>query len=228
MKTPPISIQTLALILLALALGSQVRAQDSDSGQASPPSPPYVRALSGDFALVRKFSYPSGNSLTPEQKAEQGVPTNLMEVDAVKKGAVRKDTEHFLDGSGRTIWRVDAYRFIVYLAHPDEVTLNYAGGPNDSPLLGRYRDAADFPELDWITAGTFQGVQMWQDKKCFAYKSGDDAAWIDFSTHLPLYYSSKTVQITYTWSNPPDEPLNLPAGYLEKLNKYKRAMRGQD
>ena len=204
------------------------RAQDADSGQTPPPSPPYVGALSGNFTLIKKFAYPPLDaSATAVQKAEQTIPTNFIEVDAVKTGAIRKDDQHFKDGSGREIWRVQAYRFTVDLLHPDSVNLDYTGGPNDSPLLGRYRDADDFPELSWILGPTFQGIQLRHDKKCYVFKSGEQTAWIDTTTHLPVYFESKTMQVTYTYSDPPDEPLQLPKGYAEKLEKFKRALRGQ-
>jgi hypothetical protein len=39
--------------------------------------------------------------------------------------------------------------------------------------------------------------------------------------------ASKEMQVTYTFSSAPDMPLELPAGYAEKLEKFKRALRGQ-
>jgi hypothetical protein len=39
------------------------------------------------------------------------------------------------------------YRMTTYAAHPDGVAMSVAGGPTDSPSLGRYRDSSDFPEI---------------------------------------------------------------------------------
>ena len=201
-------------------------AQDTD--QPSPPTPPYAAALTGNFTLVKKYNYPAADAeFTPEQKAEQTIPTNPTEIDVVKTGGLRKDTEKRLDGSGWEIWRYQSYRFTVDLAHPESVNLDYAGKPNDSPLLGRYHDASDFPELSWVDGPMYQGVQTRDDKKCYTYKQGDQTAWIDAATRLPVYFESKTVQVSYTFSAGPDEPLQLPKGYAEKLVKFQRALRGQ-
>ena len=227
MKTSQRLFVRIILFSLALNPWSLGRAQDS-SEQVAPPSPPYVAPLTGDFTLVKKFTYASSaTGLTDLQKALLAVPTNSKEIDAMKKGVIRKDTELFMDGTSREIWRWESYRFTSYSNFPGGVNLDYTGGPNDSPLLGRFRDGADFPELGWIQGNKFQGIQVRQDKKCYTYKDGDSTAWIDVSTKWPVYFESKIVQVTYTFSDPPDEPLQLPKGYAERLKKFQRALRGQ-
>jgi hypothetical protein len=231
MKTLRQQIQTLTLLSLALAPGSLGRAQDSDSGQ-TPPTPPYVGALSGNFTFVKKINYlPPTTPLTAAQQASQDAltppSTKIAELNAAEMGAVRKDTQIFVDGSSRDIWRLQSYRFTVYPNHPDGVIIDVVTAATSPGAPYQYQDAADFSELNWITAATYQGIQMRGDKKCYTYKSNDQTTWIDVATRLPIYFESKTMQVTYTYSDPPDEPLQLPKGYAEKLEKFKRALRGQ-
>jgi hypothetical protein len=211
-----------SLLMLALLAVRPAFAQDAPP----PPRPPYVGSLTGDFSLTKRFTYTAAGTLSPEEKATQGDPTNPVQVDMEKKGAIRKDTEHFLDGSGRITWRSGVYRFIVDAQHPDSVNLDMAGNPNDTQNI-RYHDPGDFPELSWIVSNTYSGTQNQQGKVCYLYKLGDESAVIDASTRLPLSFQSKTVQVTYTYSGAPDETLQLPKGYAEKLVKFQRALRGQ-
>jgi hypothetical protein len=219
----------LLLASLTSALSSTAHAQETDSAEA--PQRPFIGPLPANFSLVKKFTYPSDDpSLTADDKASQGLGTNTKEVDVVKSGPLRKDTETFLDGTACTIWREQFYRMTTYAAHPDGVAMSVAGGPNDSPQLGRYRDPSDFPELAWIDqAGPagFQGIQMQRGRKCYAFKSGDQTAWVDISTKMPVLFKSKLMEVAYTFSDAPDEPLQLPDGYAAKLEKFKRALRGQ-
>jgi hypothetical protein len=224
MNTLRKQIQTFVFLPLTLSLGFLGHAQDAASGQTTTPTPPYVGVLSGNFTLVKKITclpqQPSQDALTPPS-------TKMVELDAAEAGAVRKDTQIFADGSSRDIWRQQSYRFSVSPAHPDSVIIDVITAATNPGAPYEYHDAADFPELKWITAATYQGIQMRGDKKCYAYKLDDQTAWIDVSTRWPVYFESKVMQVTYTWSDPPDAPLQLPKGYVEKLEKFKRALRGQ-
>ena len=235
--TPTFTFILLPLILASLSLA---RAQDADSEQPPPPpSPPYVPALTGDFTLVKKFTYltPPDEHLTDAQKAGLNFlsppSTKPDQVTMVKSGAVRKDSERFIDGSERDIWKVQQYLFTTYSTHPDGLTISLddsllpGSSPGASGVPTQFQAAHDFPELSWIVRSTFQGLQVVQGKKCYAYKLDDQTVWIDASTHLPVYIESKKLQVSYTFSGTPDEPLQLPHGYLEKLQKFKLAMAGK-
>jgi hypothetical protein len=219
------------LILLSLPLVpcSLACAQDSSSSeQIPPPSAPYVATLSGNFNLTKKFNYLSNPDvhLTDAQKAAQDFlappASKLVEVNVVSNGTIRRDTNHFLTGSTRDIWQIRRYQITVYSNFPNDVSVSLVNPQSNPPDQG----SPDFPELSWIKGSSYQGVQMQQGKKCYAYKDGDRTAWIDVSSRFPVYFESKTQQVTYTFSDPPDD-LQLPTGYLEKIQKYQRALRGQ-
>ncbi len=233
MKTLQRLTPNLLLLPLILISWSLARAQDEDSGQTPPPTAPYVAPLTGDFSMEKKFTYMSDPSvhLTDAQKAAQDFlspsATKPAQVDAISTGGLRKDTEHFVNGSSCEIWRFQIYRFSVYSANPNYVSLDYVDPNHNAHSLNQNQDAADFSELSWITGSAYQGIQMQQGKKCYAYKNNDVTAWIEISTRRPVYLQSKTLQVIYTFSEPPDEPLQLPKGYLEKLANFKRTLRGQ-
>jgi hypothetical protein len=225
-------IQIFILLSVAFAPWSLGRAQDSESGQTPSPTPPYVAALTGNFSLVKKITYPPpaapANTAQPPSQDPLIPPSKKMvELDAVDTGTVRKDTLTFSDGSSQDIWRLQSYRFSVSPAHPDSVIIDVVTAATNPGASYQYQDAADFSELNWITAATYQGIQMRGGKKCYAYKLDDQTAWIDAATRLPVYFKSKVMQVTYTWSGPPDAPLQLPSNFTDKLAKFKRAQRGQ-
>jgi hypothetical protein len=225
-------IQAFILLSLAFAPWSLGHAQDSDSGQTPSPTAPYVGALSGNFTFAKKIVYlsptaPSSAAQQPSQDALVPPSAKLVELNAVETGAIRKDTQTFADGSSRDIWRMQSYRFSVTPAHPDSVIIDVVTAATNPGAPYQYQDAAEFPELKWITASTYQGIQTRDGKKCYAYKLDDQTAWIDVATRLPVYFESSVMQVAYTWSDPPDAPLQLPNGFAERLVKFKRAQRGQ-
>lgn len=222
------------LILLALALfySPAGHAQDAPAGEPPPPTPPYVGDLSGNFTLVAKYTYkaPDPQMSAAEKVAQDALSpasTKPQEIDIIKNGPVRKDTLHFVDGSSRDIWRQQSFRFSVYSAHPDSIIVDVVSNSTSPTASNQYRDAADFSELSWIDGSAYRGVQMQQGKKCYFFQKNDKSAWIDAATRLPVYFDSKALQVTYTVSDPPDEPLQLPKAYAEKLIKFQRALRGQ-
>jgi hypothetical protein len=233
MNTRRASIHILSTALFALIASATWPAQAQDAA-APPAGTPVPAPLTGDFTLTKKFSYltpPDAPHLTADQQAAQNflhpAATKIVQSEIVAKGGLRRDVNQNSDGSTVTIWRVQTYRFTVYSAHPQGVIVNQVAGTDDPHAPNQYRDGADFAELSWITPAAFSGRQTQQGKQCYIYKVGDQTAYVDVSTRLPIYFQSKTVQVTYTYSPPPDDPLQFPAGYPEKLDKFQRALRGQ-
>src|ERR1700679_2013236 len=96
------SIFTLWALLLAADLPA--KSQDDTTG-SPPPAHPVIHSLPGDFSLVKKFAYPTppdAPHLTADQQAAYDFlhpqTTKIIEVDAVSKGGLRRDVEHFATG----------------------------------------------------------------------------------------------------------------------------------
>jgi len=200
---------------------SSGNAQDDNSTKPSPPSPPYVGSLSGDYVFTKTFTYKQQQEDPNETKEQKDVqaflasrfPT-LKEVDSKETGNVRQDRQVFTSGLSQEIWRVDLYRLTVYSNSPDSISVT-------SFLPGQSQDSPDFPELNWVNGSLFQGEQILQGKKCYAYKSGDQTAWIEKSSRLPVFFDSKAMQVSYTYKTP-DLPLQLPDQLAKKLQAAQR------
>ena len=181
--------------------------------------------------MTKKFTYVAQKEeLSPEQQAARDflapLAAKLREVEIIKSGGVRKDTQLFMEGKGREIWRFQNYRFTIDLARPESVNIDVLSTSDSPDSPNQYKDAEDFPELSWVNASSYKGVQTQQGKSCYVYKLGDQTAWIEVATRMPVYYESKAMQISYTYSESNDRPLQLPVGFDEKLAKFKRALRG--
>jgi len=196
-------------------------AQDDSSTKPAPPSPPFVGVLSGDYVFTKAFTYKQQQedpNETKEQKDVQAFLTSrfptLKEVDSKETGNVREDKQVFTSGLSQEIWRVDLFRLTVYSNSPDSISVT-------TFLPGQSQDPPDFPELTWVNRSLFQDVETLQGKPCYVYKSGDQTAWIDKSTRLPVFFDSKAMQVTYTYKTP-DEPLQLPDKLAKKLQAAQR------
>ncbi len=221
---------TLLVTLGTLLLGVDWPAYSQDEA-TPPPAHPTIAALSGDFSLEKKFTYTTPQDaphLTPDQQAAYDFlhpqSAKLVEVNAASKGGVRRDIQHFANGKGLEIWRVQDYRLTMWPDKPKSIVVNLVSTVNDPSSPNQYHDATDFPELDWAANAGFSAVKMYGDKKCFVYKLGDQVLWVDAATHLPAFYESKILQVTYTWSAAPDAPLQLPEGAVQKIEKFKHAL----
>ena len=79
----------------------------------------------------------------------------------------------------------------------------------------------------WISAGTFKGMQTFQDKKCRYYEmeitlpSGDKTlrrGWIDNKTARPVGWTEGAVLSIFSFDVPlPPEPLVLPDRFKKEL-----------
>jgi len=221
-----------ALLFFVVASATSGRAQNENT---PPPTAPCVGALSGDFTFVKKFTYPSQPSdpnLTNGQQPAPAAPANpatqMKEFAAVQTGGVRRDTETYVDGTSREMWRQQNYRFVFDAARPNSILVTFVATPGGGFSLSQYHDPSDFAELDWIKINLFKGIQLKQGKTCYTYKLDDQTAWIDVSTKLPVTFESKAMQVTYVYPPPPDAPLRLPAKLDQKLQQFKRAWSGQD
>ncbi len=213
---------TYLFALGALLLGAELPAYPQDDATAAPPpAHPAIPPLSGNFSLVKKFSYIT----VPGVDVSLNPPSSrVVEVDAVKSGTIRKDLQHLANGSGLEMWRVQNFRLTMFPDKPESIVVDRIVTNSDPNSPYHYHDATDFPELDWASSAGFAEVKMYGDKKCFVYKLGDQSLTVDAATNLPLYYESKTIQVTYTWSAPPDEPLQIPKAYADKIEKFKRRL----
>jgi hypothetical protein len=206
-------------VLISIAGPISACAQDADSVKLTPPLPPYVGTLRGDFTFIKKFVYKQKATDTPATTPPPTQAPDLAEFDSVQTGTLRKDKEIYLDGTSSEIWRSGSLRFVLKSAFPGTVLVA-------SQMLSYYQDPSEFQEVRWVGASSFQGEQPIGDKKCYYYKKGDESAWIDESTHLPLLFDSTSVHVTYAYGKP-TSALQLPEICAQKLQQMNRSWSGK-
>jgi ribosomal protein L19 len=181
----------------------------------TPPSPLYKKVLSGNLTFTKKYIYKTSSS-SPEEKAAQQYLSRFPKIEqitVVQSGTLRKDEQKLLNNSTIEVWRSGNTRFTVYSTSPNYIAVNFVDV--------NYQDSPDFAELGWITTASLQGLQIRAGIPCYVYQLGDSSAWVDKNSLMPIYYESKDMQIFYTYDNPPDTPLKLPAKFLAKLDEIK-------
>ncbi len=224
-KMPSIRPYRCLLISLGLILGMATagRAQDSGAGKPVPPPPPYVGRLTGDFTFIKKLVYkPQPPKIAPTTAASpEETPSgpDLKELDAVKVGGWRRDKQSFVDNTNSEIWRCKNVRFLLSSSDPSNILVIF-------PLITGYKDVPDFQEVEWVGADSFQGEEDYQGKTCYVYKSGDQTAYIDKATTLPVYLESGSRQVSYSYA-PPPQNLQMPPNFEKRFQQVQRAWTGQ-
>jgi hypothetical protein len=218
---------------LVLIAGSQAFAQDTDSGQPPAPAKPYIRALPAEFSLVEKYTYVAPETkLTPQEQAAadfmRPAAGKVNELRVIAQGGIRRESMRYADGHTQEVWRIRSCRLAVNPAQPNSIMASIvATGPYNPNSPNQYRDTADFAELAWVDEASYEGVQTQQGRKCYAFKSGDQTAWIDVTTHLPVYFFSSALLISYVYSQTLDEPLKVPPAIADRFAQLNRVMHGQ-
>jgi hypothetical protein len=94
--------------------------------------------------------------------------------------------------------------------------------------------AGDYPDLDWIAAGTFVKTTDLGGHRSLLFQKGDTWAWVDEETRLPLLWKRPGESRTFQHLPPPTGMIQLPpnvAKFSEALKKdaetlARRASRG--
>jgi hypothetical protein len=213
-------------LIFILALSCIANDRASAAQNLIPPDPLYRNQLSGNLSFHAKYTHktPTANpNLTEaEKKAFQEVQSQFHKItrlEVVQTGEVRKDRVFYDDGSHFEIWRSGNMRF-------KSSSLSNSTDLYFTDQYG-YQDPPDFTDLTWITRETYQGAQIRESRKCHVYKLQDRSAWIDAATLLPLYQDSSSLTITYTYQDPPSDPLKLPEKFTRQLAQLKNVLAGR-
>lgn len=198
----------------------------------TPPPDPQLAPLPESVSYTKSFTYPpkpENPNATEEEKALQRFKSQFPEVaklEVIKTGQIRKEIEHFTNGSSLERWKSGQITFLVNSASPGQI---WVTGPGMTPgeSAASTQNEADFSELTWVNQGSYRGEEAGQGVKYFVYKSGDRLAWLDQATRLPVLFQSSKMKVLYTYQPPPDQPLQLPEKYIQKMEAVKRAWAGR-
>jgi len=81
-----------------------------------------------------------------------------------------------------------------------------------------------FQETAWVNIQNYQGIAILDKAKYYHYASGDQEAWIDIATKLPVAYKKDGLLYRFQFNTPPTALLVLPERYQEAMAKYIRMM----
>jgi hypothetical protein len=68
----------------------------------------------------------------------------------------------------------------------------------------------DFPDMEWISPTTYQGVQVMGGRPCLVFKTGEMTAWIDLESRLPVQWQRGNETRTFKQLSPPTDILRMP------------------
>ena len=197
-------------------------------GVDNPSAKPAVPALPTNFSLVKKFTY--RDKTLPEDASETAKAAAAflsrfprpLQVEVVQTGAVRKEDVRMTDGSRWENWKSGEYRFSVNESSPDYIDVSAPG-----MSLYQVAEKADFEELTWLSGATSAGEGEKNGRKCAIFRSGDQTVWLELSSGFPVQLESPTMQVTYTFKNPPTESLRLPEKFNKRLEEVSKAWAGR-
>ena len=218
--------------LLALLVGQVVQAQQP-ARETAPPDP-QLAPLPDKIAFVKTFAYPAvppNPSLTEEQKKVQQfiarIHPQLDRLEIVKTAEIRREMQHYTNGTVLEIWKSGEITFSVDSTNPGLISVSSPSMTAHPEDAASAQGGGDFAELSWVNSGNFRGEEVRQGIKCFVYKAGDRAAWLDEPTRLPVFFQSAKMQVAYTYKSAPAESLQLPDKFTKKLERVKRAWMGR-
>lgn len=84
----------------------------------------------------------------------------------------------------------------------------------------------DFPDVEWVSANTYAGTGVMDQKTCWLFKKPGDssvAVWIDTSTRLPVLWSRTDETRRFKFMPAPTEALRAPPEIKPLLDQVQRA-----
>lgn len=190
------------------------------------PKSPSLSREPAQASWTINFSYLApGKAVNPEPKP--AAQSQVKSITVTKSNKTYREQSELASGIKEDKWIFDGIQLrkmgdsgtIVPISTPD------AEHPNAS-----FSDYShhDFPELAWLSSETYQGVQSYQGKPVYAYKSvsGDGRPLVAYlsEAQLPMYFSDGTTVRTYFSNPPPTEKLIAPPDFLRVLSAYKKGI----
>ena len=116
-------------------------------------------------------------------KSEAAKPKALKEVQVTKSGSVRRVVTVEPDGSRSEVWCKDSVQALVRpeWKYPVLADNGNKDNPNNSWILDFSK--TDFPGCEWVSAGTYKGIQKLNGRECIVFQGQMVAATEDAPAH---------------------------------------------
>lgn len=185
------------------------------------PMPPYIAPIPEKICINKTFVYttPAGPSTSHSSSIQGDIP---LEINIMQTGDTRKEIWHCVNGTVIEKWRYQHYRFFTNPSNPASVGVHLERGLPEE----QEQDLASLDEVSWVAMAFFHGEQQIQGRKCFVYKRGNETAWIDETSRLPIAYESARVRIAYMYPPAPAQALQLPQALMAKVKAITNAWSG--
>ena|SRR5215210_941075 len=219
-------MKTLFCIGIALGAGLTLHAQEAAPQPTVPPGPLLNKApaLAQWTVTIKSAGETPAASPAPGEKGEKPQPPAGNErIGVVQTGNIRHEVRVRGTQVTSDAWSVDGTYITV---DPSTKVARVSAGGGAS--------TQDFPEIAWVSAKNFSGIQDVSGKKCIVFKdkletyadSGekiDAVAYVDLETRLPVAMQKGDVY-TYQFGAPPQAPLTPPQNIAEALEKYRKRL----
>jgi hypothetical protein len=144
----------------------------------------------------------------------------IRQIEAVLKKGLRRDIVRWADGGTTQYWWPKAPAVVLFQPKPSSPVLSIL----PSQLGPRRLDASNFT---WVNASTYQKETKVGDRPARQYVievpfyDGKKryTAEIDAETGLPLTWNDGTITARFSFSEPPDEPLEMPENFRAALKR---------
>ena len=225
-------MKRLSCLLITVCLALNIVHSQEATPALTPPPDPQVAPLPDKISFVKTFIYrpdPQNPNATDQEKALEQFKSKfprLEKLDVVKTGMTAKEIQHFSNGTSLEVWKWGDTTFQVYSANPNQIMVTAPGmGPAEADAA--VSGLAEFGEFAWVSSKAYHGEEVKQGFKCSFYKAGDQMAWVDQKSRLPVFFQSSKVQVLFTYRVSPEGSLLLPERFTKKLEAVKRAWMGR-
>ena len=150
--------------------------------------------------------------------------------DRVKTITISKTGETYLEQTTRRSGGVEekwVYNGVQFKGYRNNTSILLISPPSgDGAVNPEWSDYSkgDFPELAWLVADNYAGVEKYDKKTVWLFNKDNQRAWLNPETKLPIATTNGQITMTYTYNAAPEDPLIPPQKYLDILAKYRRGL----
>ena len=78
--------------------------------------------------------------------------------------------------------------------------------------------------MRWLKLSDYDKVVAFEKQACYHYVHGDNEAWINADTNMPVAYKNSRTIYSYKFNDFPNETLKLPPDYQKAWDKVQQMM----
>jgi len=167
-------------------------------------------------------------TVAPLKAAQSPTPANaqkaIRQIEIIKVDKTRRTVVSYSDGAKIEMWFFDGLD--IFPASDGSLLVL---DPRNNDLAPSFEGYDHFGAFQWLDAPFFVGTVTIGDRVCNHFKrstnNGDQEAWVDANTKLPVCLVEGNTRKLYTFGDPPIAPLQMPPGYQSAFDAYMKPAR---